>query len=185
MSILMIHLFRTIILCGILLLFVASPTYALEPEQSLKIGEKHYTLSELKKQFKTHHVVVVDNPEYAGITKEYDAFDFNEILAKGLHANLENVKRDQLVIINTKDEYLSQIPLRYFTSKGKAYLAYQETPNSQSRANKTKDGRWEYIAAHGTQVDPGPFYLVWDSPQTYPTGWPYQVISIRIVTTHD
>ncbi|TIG07486.1 cytochrome c, partial [Legionella pneumophila] len=130
------------------------------PEKLLKItiANKTYTLSELKKQFKTIRVIISHNPAYNYQKKTYDAFDINQILEQLMGADLQKNNADQVLLAQTLDKYVSQTPLLHFTTKGRAYLAYQETPGTISDNNITKDGRWSYINQHGKKENPGPFY---------------------------
>lgn len=157
------------------------------PEKLLKItiANKTYTLSELKKQFKTIRVIISHNPAYNYQKKTYDAFDINQILEQLMGADLQKNNANQVLLAQTIDKYVSQTPLLYFTTKGHAYLAYQETPGTISDNNITKDGRWSYINQHGKKENPGPFYIVWDNTSTYPVSWPYQVISMQIVNNKE
>ncbi|HDV5709960.1 TPA: cytochrome c [Legionella pneumophila] len=152
-----------------------------EKQLKITIAGKTYTLLELKKQFKTIRVIIPHNPAYNNQKKTYDAFDMNQILTKLMGADLQKKNTEQILLAQTLDKYVSQTPLLYFTTKGQAYLAYQEAPDTISDNNITKDGRWSYINQHGKKENPGPFYIVWNNTSTYPTSWPYQVISIQIV----
>ncbi|HFX6179203.1 TPA: cytochrome c, partial [Legionella pneumophila] len=158
---------------------------SIEKQLKIIIANKAYTLSDLKKQFKTIRVSIPFNPAYNNVKKVYYAFDMNQILTKLLAVDLQKNNVDQVLLAQTADNYMSQTPLLYFTTKGQAYLAYQEAPETISDKDITKDGRWSYINQHGKKDNPGPFYIVWDNTSTYPAGWPYQVISIQIVNKKD
>jgi len=157
-------------------------TYAVTNTSYIKIGDSTYSLSQLKNQFKTIKVVIEHNPAYKGERKVYHAFDMNDILSKLLNVDLKKIDQGDLLVAKTIDDYDSKTPLINFTSKGHAYLAFRELPETIADGNKTEDGQWSYIMKDGKQINPGPFYIVWDNTKTYPLGWPYQVKSIKILT---
>lgn len=165
----------------IILLLYGVNAYAATQDPKIKIGDKIYPLSLLKKQFKTYKVVVAHNPAYGSAKKVYDAFNLNQILSKLLAVDFTKVNKDQVLIVDTLDHYLSQIPLKNFTTEGQAYLAYREASNTIAEQYRTEDNLWSYISKYEKKVNPGPFYIVWDNTKTYPTGWPYQVISMHVV----
>lgn len=150
-------------------------------EPALIISNKKVSLAELKNQFKSIRVTIPHNPAYEGKEKTYDAFEFNQILTELMNVDLKKDNRDQLLLVLARDKYVSQIPLSYFTTKGQAYLAYQEAPDTILANNITQDGRWSFVRAQGKKDDPGPFYIVWNNTNTYPTAWPYQIVSLKVV----
>ncbi|KTD14412.1 hypothetical protein E3983_11660 [Legionella israelensis] len=156
-------------------------SYAFTQDPDIKIGNRVYTLSQLKKQFKPVKVTVFHNPAYANEKKEYCAFPLNPILSKLLDVDFNQKNSEQVLLVDTLDDYLSQIPIPHFTTKGRAYLAYREVPGTISEKYRTKDGFWSYVTKDGKKVNPGPYYIIWDNSSTYPTGWPYQVVSMSIV----
>lgn len=155
-------------------------SYAFKNNSHIKIGKSTYSLSQLKKQFKTIQVVIQHNPAYKGKKKIYNAFDMNEILSKVLNVDLKTVKQGDILVAKTLDDYESKMPLIDFMTKGHAFLAYQELPDTIAADNKTNDGQWSYVIKEGKKISPGPFYIIWDTTTTYPSGWPFQITSIQI-----
>ncbi|WP_419419384.1 c-type cytochrome [Legionella sp. D16C41] len=165
------------------LLIIVLPTFAADKlsvpvNLTININEKAISLAELKKRIKPVRVVIY-NPTYKA-EKAYYVFPLKEILSELLNVDFSKNIANQLLLVETKDRYLGKIPLSYFNSKDNAYLAYSEDPKNIAPALKTPDGNWSYLFAHQEKIHPGPFYIVWDTTKTYPVGWPFQVISLKI-----
>ena len=61
---------------------------------------------------------------------------------------------------------------------GHAFLAWRGV--DFQAGPKTSNGLWTLVPQHG---DPGPFYLVWDNPETtFWKKWPFKIVDITLVS---
>lgn len=180
--------FKIFFISLVLSVFVVHSCFA-DPNKKINnativIGKRTYTLSQLKQKLKPIQVTIKDNPAYSNKKKVYAAFRMKEVLTSIFGINLTKNNNGLVLQIITKDNYLSQVPINDFITKGNAYLAYKEACSSKDKQN-SNDGAWSPVNVKGKLVNPGPFYLVWDTIKTYPVGWPFQIISIKLINKND
>lgn len=101
---------------------------SIEKQLKIIIADKAYTLSDLKKQFKTIRVSIPFNPAYNNVKKVYYAFDMNQILTKLLAVDLQKNNVDQVLLAQTADNYMSQTPCCILRQKVKPILLIKKRP---------------------------------------------------------
>lgn len=151
---------------------------------SLMLGQgveiHSHTLQTLQAQFPTVELQVGKNPAYAGNGSEdkvrvYRGFRLKDIVSSLLPAG--GSLADYVLKVTCLDGYdpvLEQSILGHLNTM-EAVLAFEQV-----------DGPWDLVPAPWGIVNPGPYYLVWSSPQgTYAEGWPFQVKSLQLIKKSD
>lgn len=151
---------------------------------------EHLDRAQLAQKFGEWTVSIHDQPAYHQ-PKAYRGVSFKKILRwllglpKGVDSR-EFVSRlkNYVVEITCTDGYQPVLDAEmFFNDQQKALLAYQELDSSNwwSFAYRV-DVPWSILKDNGNEVNPGPFYLVWNTAETFPSGWPYQVAKVRLVS---
>jgi mono/diheme cytochrome c family protein len=117
--------------------------------------------------------VAIEDPYY-GRRKSFRALPLAEVLRAGFGTDPETLK-DSEFLLRARDGYTKPSTGERLLEPG-GFLAFadaEHTPPGEPPA-------WEPIDRR--QVDPGPYYLVWElagaDPHRYP--WPYQLVRIEI-----
>jgi mono/diheme cytochrome c family protein len=132
-----------------------------------KKGQRSLTLSELKKKLPLVSIEVED-PTYRK-RKTYEGFLLRDVLkAFGANSN----EGDELVF-HCHDGYSPTLSWdKVFEKKGVLAIREKKRPGLS--------GKWEKIRQGKADLDPSPFYLVWDtSDPIFP--WPYQLTGLEVV----
>lgn len=140
---------------------------------------------DLKEEFGSSTVDVY-NPTYKQ-TKSYEGVEFDKILKamlglpeRILTQRFLDILKQYQIEITCADGYQPTLDVSYFQIGRTALLAYQEVEKSKPlRYSRTKVP-WSIIRDGEKSTDPGPFYLVWNTKATYPEGWPFQVVKVRL-----
>lgn len=153
-----------------LILFLLSlPSVSLAAEKKVELigPSKSISMSVdgLRSRIKTE-TVTVDDPVYKA-KKKYDGFLLSEVL-KQVTGNGEPLDE---IVFTSVDGYSPNMKAELL-KKHKAYLVYQE-----------HDKPFEKVTQGKTQLDPGPFYVVWEEGREIgeEVPWPYQVVKIEAV----
>jgi mono/diheme cytochrome c family protein len=120
--------------------------------------------------------VAIDDPYY-GRPKRYRACPLAEVLGLGFGALAAGEADGADVFFRARDGYVKPANLARVREAG-GYLAFADAERM-----KADDAGWEPIDRR--QVDPGPYYVVWEQPaqrdpHRYP--WPYQLVAIEIAS---
>jgi mono/diheme cytochrome c family protein len=122
-------------------------------------------------------VTVTIEDAYYGRRKRYRACPLAAVLALGFGALDAGVIEDADVFFRARDGYVKPASVARVREVG-GYLAFAD-------ADRMKDDNpgWEPIDRR--QVDPGPYYVVWEKPaqrdpHRYP--WPYQLVAIELAS---
>jgi cytochrome c2 len=112
------------------------------------------------------HTVSIDDPVYQ-TKKKYDGFLLSEVLQQ-VAGNGEPLDE---IVFTSIDGYSPNVSAETL-KKHKGYLVYQE-----------HDKPFEKVAQGKAQIDPGPFYVVWEEGRKieHEVPWPYQVVKIEAV----
>ncbi len=153
-------------------------SFSVRRESDSKLPTKvSLSLEEMQRDLTESTFVVEKHPVYDGRSVTYLGFDFKDViglLAKKL--SIENTSRF-VFSLWASDNFSAFINTEDLKS-GHAFLAWREV-GSQNE-NKTPNGLWTLIPQHG---DPGPFYLVWDNPETtYWKKWPFKIVDITLIS---
>lgn len=143
------------------------------PLAVVPIGEQ--SIAQMRKRF-TLASAEVDDPVYKRKQK-YQGFWLRDVLKDLSYAG--HAQSDVYVRFRCRDGYLPIMPLsRALKSEG--LIAIRDV-----RAPAGKD--WQPAPAAGESSTPAPSYLVWVAPpggtEEYP--WPYQMVTIELVTSAD
>jgi mono/diheme cytochrome c family protein len=122
-------------------------------------------------------VTVTIEDAYYGRQKHYRACPLAAVLALGFGALDAGVTEDADVFFRARDGYVKPASLARVREVG-GYLAFADADRM-----KGDDPGWEPIDRR--QVDPGPYYVVWENPaqrdpHRYP--WPYQLVAIELAS---
>ena len=122
-------------------------------------------------------VTVTIEDAYYGRRKRYRACPLAAVLALGFGALDAGVTEDADVFFRARDGYVKPASLARVREVG-GYLAFADADRMQDG-----DPGWEPIDRR--QVDPGPYYVVWEKPaqrdpHRYP--WPYQLVAIELAS---
>jgi hypothetical protein len=166
-----------------LILTVCLPAAAEEVQTKITLASglesKTYLLKDLKERLSSKSLKVTRHPAYEGKAMDYTGFDLAEVL-KLIPGNDKITAKDYNVVITCLDGFKPVISSKMFVKDRMALLAYQETEGTQNEPI-TSDKKWSKVSLKGKMVNPGPFYLVWNSAKgTYPMGWPFQIKEIKI-----
>lgn len=177
------QLFR-IFLCLICAIFIFQyKTWAEDSDQlAVRFDDKVaiFHLADLKQKFKTEKMIVPTNPAYKNREIEYEGIDLQKFIA----AVVPNKKSAPLKIV-CLDGFQTTIAPEMFTKDRKALLAFQQVSVDKNDLIST-DKKWSLVDLKGELVSPGPYYIVWNTPQgTYPTGWPFQIKEIHVGGTYE
>ncbi len=140
------------------------------------------SISDLKKTFEVKTLRTVENPAYKekqAKTRTYQGFDLEEVLLS-LLPNGDSLA-DYVLVITCLDGFDPVIDHQILKKleTHKALLAFEQSGEIE---NTSRDGKWEVLSLKWGSVSPGPFYIVWETPEgTYWKGWPFQIRSMRLV----
>lgn len=122
-------------------------------------------------------VTVAIEDAYYGRRKRYRACPLAAVLALGFGALDPETSAGAEVFFRARDGYVKPASVTRVREAG-GFLAFAD-------ADRMRDGDpgWEPIDRR--QVDPGPYYVVWEKPtqrdtQGYP--WPYQLVAIELAS---
>lgn len=139
-----------------------------------------YHLADLKGKLKTQKMTVPANPAYKNRKMEYEGFDLQEFVSV-----VAPDKKSASLTAICLDGFQTTISPEMFTKGRKALLAFQQVSTDKNDLI-TADKKWSLVELKGSWVSPGPYYIVWNSPEgTYPMGWPFQIREIRIGPTYE
>ncbi len=118
--------------------------------------------------------ITLDDPYY-GRRKRYRACPLGAVLAFGFGSLDDAARAGDDVFFRARDGYLKPASLARVREPG-GFVAFADADRMHD-----DDPGWEPIDRR--QIDPGPYYVVWDDParhdsHRYP--WPYQLASIEL-----
>ncbi len=135
------------------------------------------SLKEIQKEVTESTFVVEKHPVYEGRSVTYLGFDFKDVIGL-LAKKLEMESTDGFVFSLWASDNFSAFVSNEDLKQGHAFLAWREI--GSENPNKTPNGLWTMVPQHG---DPGPFYLVWNNPETtYWKKWPFKIADITLVS---
>jgi len=149
-----------------------------------------FNLDALKSKFEVTELTISNNPAYEGNDtieriRRYRGFKFSDIL----QSKIDVASFDEYVVAFTcLDGFDPTINFEITQKLGQldALLAFQQVDPEGEKEELSKDGLWELIKTPMGIVSPGPFYLIWSTPEgTYWQAWPFQIKSIRIIKASD
>ena len=129
----------------------------------------------LERACKVVTVTIVD--PYYGRQKRYRACPLADVLALGFGPLAGGATEGTDVFFRARDGYVKPASLAHVREAG-GYLALADADRMQG-----DDPGWEPIDRR--QVDPGPFYVVWENPTAHDPNrypWPYQLVAIELAS---
>jgi cytochrome c2 len=147
-----------------------------------------YSIELLKLQFRSQSMLV-ENPAYHA-PKAYQGVSLAAILKRLMKLPrlakfdrfLKELRDKYEIEITCADGYQPILDASFFKKDRKALMAYQELEMGKPYNWVYRAGvPWSLVQDNGKTIDPAPFYLVWNTTETYPNGWPFQVTGIRLV----
>jgi mono/diheme cytochrome c family protein len=129
----------------------------------------------LERSCNTATVTIAD--PYYGRPKRYRVCPLGDVLAIGFGSLDAGAREAPDVFFRARDGYVKPASLAHVREAG-GYLAFADADRM-----KGDDPGWEPIDRR--QVDPGPYYVVWENPaehdpNRYP--WPYQLVAIELAS---
>jgi len=116
--------------------------------------------------------VAIDDPYYGG-PKRFRAFPLAAVLARGFDDAGSAAFAAAELLLRARDGYTRTASGAQLLSSG-GFLAFADADHP----------RGEFFPIDRRQVDPAPFYLVWEGAQQADTNlwpWPYQLVEIELV----
>jgi mono/diheme cytochrome c family protein len=116
--------------------------------------------------------VAVEDPYY-GAPKRFRALPLERVLAHGFGADALGALGEREVLLRARDGYTRTAGGAQLLGGG-AFLAFADAEHPQGR----------FFPIDRRQVDPAPFYLVWQGEgrgDTHRWPWPYQLVEIEVV----
>ncbi len=173
----MMRILKTVLLFLALSLNTLSARAKLDQDVTLTFDADGKTtafqLRDLQKRLVAYEVTLF-NPLYKR-TLTYRAFKFSDAVRLG-KIDLSKVKQISFIARDGYEAVLNRSVLDRFPEP---WLAFEEL--------NTRHGETFTLASEGKEmVDPGPFYLLWQQPDSYRIfPWPYAVTQITLNTRHD
>jgi mono/diheme cytochrome c family protein len=141
-----------------------------QPEPTLKVGAKNYSLSELLKRPDLETITVPHDPVYGGREMHYQAIRAGSLIAE------TQFRDDEVIQFRCLDGFVASISkeriMRTGLGQSTAYIAI-ENPKS----------RWPDLPQNPGSGSAGPFYLVWLNPELsgiQQEEWPYKVVAFEV-----
>lgn len=153
-------------------------------EESVKLGigikgaRSEFTIAEIQKKIALQNVNLQKNPNYENKPMAYEGVNLKSLIASVLPSVASRLSQYKIVF-TCLDGYRPVLD-GDILNDGNAYLVTREL-NPGENGVKAKSGNFTLLKAEAKMVDPGPFYLVWDSAAHFPDAWPYQVADISLV----
>jgi mono/diheme cytochrome c family protein len=165
-----------LVACSIVLAFLARGAVAADPEppalRFLRDGAavRTLTLEQLRACCEPREVAV-DDPYY-GVPKRFHAFPLAAVLARGFGDTRSERFASAELLLRARDGYTRTASGAQLLSSG-GYLAFADADHPQGA----------FFPIDRRQVDPAPFYLVWEGAEQRDTNlwpWPYQLVEIEV-----
>jgi mono/diheme cytochrome c family protein len=155
---------------ALLICLLSFSVCAADPEPTLRVGAKRYTVSDLLKRPELETITVKHDPAYGGREMQYQA-----IPAAALFAETK-IREDEVVQFRCLDGFVASISKERIMHTGAGQsVAYIAIENPQSK--------WPRMPVRLAAGSAGPFYLVWLKPELsgiLQEEWPYQVIAFEV-----
>jgi mono/diheme cytochrome c family protein len=141
-----------------------------QPEPSLKIGSKAYSVSDLLQRPDIQNITVTSDPGYGGQEMHYKAIKA-ATLFKGT-----NIGEDEVIQFRCLDGFAAPISkdriMGAGLSQSTAYIAIEDPK-----------AKWPDLPSKAHSGTAGPFYLVWLKPELsgiLQEEWPFKVIAFEV-----
>lgn len=138
---------------------------------------KTFSSDELSKKLTVKTLTIASHPEYAGAKKTFNGYDIFDFL-KFADPKLDP-KSKFTVEVTTNDGWTAPPYGSDLLRNAHALLAVSEAKETLKKPI-SDDGLWSLIPTPERNMNPGPFYLVWELSKDNPNTMPFQVATMKV-----